>query len=237
MERYQRNIAIKEIGLEGQKKLLSANVLVCGCGGLGSGVISCLASAGIGCLGLVDCDSVELSNFNRQFIHKTDNIGKLKVLSAKERIKDINPDIRVKTYSVQLDSENYKEIVKNYDLIVDCFDSYRSKFLLNEIAVKTNKPLIHGGVTEFRGQVTTIIPHKTACLNCLFPDADLNEKIPQGNVSPVVNLVASIQSLEAIKFILNIDSKLQGHLFIIDALNLDFKSLKINPSKVCSICS
>ncbi len=237
MERYQRNIAIKELGAEGQKKLLDSKVLICGCGGLGSGVISCLASAGAGHIGLVDNDFVELSNLNRQFIHKTDNIGKLKVLSAQDRIHEINPDVNVKVYPVLLDNENYAEIVKDYDFIIDCFDSYKSKFLLNEIAVKTNMPLIHGGVTEFYGQATVIVPHKTPCLNCLFPEADLDEKIPQGNISPVVNLIASIQAAEALKLILDVGNRLEGQLLTVDALNMNFKRLLITRSTTCSLCA
>lgn len=237
MERYLRNIAIKKIGENGQKHINKARVLVCGCGGLGSGVISNLAAAGVGHLGLVDSDVVEISNLNRQFIHKTENIGKLKVLSAKERIQEINPEVTVEIFPHRLDKNNYHNIIKEYDLIVDCFDSYASKFLLNEIAVKENKPLIHGGVSEFNGQITVIVPHKTPCLRCIFPEPDFEAKIPEGNLSPVVNLVAAIEALEALKWILGIPSALQGHLLTIDALYMTFKSLKINSSDQCVLCS
>ncbi len=233
-----RNIAIKEIGADGQKRINNAHVLVCGCGGLGAGVISNLAAAGVGHIGLVDSDVVEISNLNRQFIHKTENTGKLKVLSAKERVQEINPEVCVETFALRLDKNNYHNIIKEYDLIIDCFDSYASKFLLNEIAVKQNKPLIHGGVSEFSGQVTVILPHKTPCLNCLFPEADLEVEIPKGNISPVVNLVASIEALEALKLISGIVSPLQqGHLLTIDALKMSFKLLKINPYDQCELCS
>ena len=230
-----RNIAIKEIGADGQKRINNAHVLVCGCGGLGSGVISNLAAAGVGHIGLVDSDVVEISNLNRQFIHKTENTGKL--LSAKERVQEINPEVCVETFALRLDKNNYHNIIKEYDLIIDCFDSYASKFLLNEITVKQNKPLIHGGVSEFSGQVTVVVPHKTPCLKCLFPEADLETEIPQGNISPVVNLVASIEALEALKLISGIQSPLQGHLLTIDAINMTFKLLKINSSHQCALCS
>ena len=237
MKRYLRNIAIKKIGEAGQERLCKARVLVCGCGGLGSGVILNLAAAGIGAIGLIDSDVLEVSNLNRQFIHNTEDICKLKVLSAKERIQKLNPEVTVETFALRLNENNYQDIVKEYDIIIDCFDSYKSKFLLNEIAVKTNKPLIHGGGSEFCGQVTVIIPHKTPCLRCIFPEPDLEAKIPEGNLSPVVNLIASIEALEAIKLILGIQSPLQGHLLTIDALNLTFKSLKINSSRQCVLCS
>ncbi len=238
MERYLRNIAIKEIGPSGQERICAARVLICGCGGLGAGVISTLAAAGVGHIGLVDNDVIEESNFNRQFIHKTEDIGKLKVLSAKARIKEINPEILVDTFAMRLDETNYRDVVKDYDVIVDCFDSYRSKFLLNEISVKTDKPLVHGGVSEFSGQVTVVVPHKTPCLKCLFPEADLEVEIPKGNISPVVNLVASIEALEALKLISGIVSPLQqGHLLTIDALKMAFRLLKINPSDQCELCS
>ena len=237
MERYLRNIAIKKIGEAGQERLCKARVLVCGCGGLGSGVILNLAAAGIGAIGLIDSDVLEVSNLNRQFIHNTEDIGKLKVLSAKERIQKLNPEVTVETFALRLNENNYQDIVKEYDIIIDCFDSYKSKFLLNEIAVKTNKPLIHGGVSEFCGQVTVIIPHKTPCLRCIFPEPDLETEIPKGNISPVVNLVASIEALEALKLISGIQSPLQGHLLTIDAINMTFKLLKINSSRQCVLCS
>ena len=157
--------------------------------------------------------------------------------SAKERIQEINPEVTVEIFPHRLDKNNYHNIIKEYDLIVDCFDSYASKFLLNEIAVKENKPLIHGGVSEFNGQITVIVPHKTPCLRCIFPEPDFEAKIPEGNLSPVVNLVASIEALEALKWILGIPSALQGHLLTIDALNMTFKSLKINSSDQCVLCS
>ena len=237
MERYSRNIAISEIGEAGQKKINQARVLVCGCGGLGSGVILNLAALGVGHIGLIDNDVVEISNLNRQFIHKSDNVGQLKVLSAQERIIEINPDISIKTFPVRLDELNYNNIVKDYDLLIDCFDSYKSKFLLNEIAVKCNKPLIHGGVSEFGGQVTIIIPHKTPCLRCLFPDANLDEKIPIGNISPVVNLIASIQAVEALKWILNLKGQLKDKLLIVNALDMNFKIVKIMHFSQCPICA
>lgn len=235
-ERYNRNILIEKIGEEGQKKLLSSKILVAGAGGLGSTVLSNLASLGIGTIGIVDNDVLELSNLNRQYIHKLDNLAKPKVNSAKEWIENFNPDIKVQTYQTRLDENNFQEIVKGYDVIVDCFDSYKSKFLLNEIAIKTNTPLIHGGVTEFFGQVTTIVPSKTACLACILPDYDVNAYIVKGVLSPSVSTIASIQSLEAVKILLGIGETLENQILVFDGLTMKFKKIQISNNPNCKVC-
>ena len=228
MQRYSRNILL--IGNQGQTKLLNSRVLICGCGGLGSTVIMNLAGSGVGTIGLIDDDVVEVSNLNRQFIHK--NIGEDKVTSAKKRILEYNPEITVNTYKIRLDENNYQSIVKDYDIIIDCFDSYKSKILLNDIAVETGKTLIHGGVTEYFGQVTVIKP-STPCLRCIFPDIDLGKEVPKGILSPVVSTVASIQSMEAVKQILNTGEPLEGLLLTYNALTNDFKKLKITKNTAC----
>lgn len=228
MQRYSRNILL--IKDAGQTKLLKSKVLICGCGGLGSTVIMNLAGSGVGTIGLIDDDVVEVSNLNRQFIHK--NIGEDKVTSAKKRILEYNPEITVNTYKIRLDQNNYQSIAKDYDVIIDCFDSYKSKFLLNDIAVETGKTLIHGGVTEYFGQVTVIKP-STPCLRCIFPDIDLGKEVPKGILSPVVSTVASIQSMEAVKQILNTGEPLEGLLLTYNALTNDFKKLKITKNTAC----
>ena len=228
MQRYSRNILL--IKDAGQTKLLKSKVLICGCGGLGSTVIMNLAGSGVGTIGLIDDDVVEVSNLNRQFIHK--NIGEDKVTSAKKRILEYNPEITVNTYKIRLDQNNYQSIAKDYDVIIDCFDSYKSKFLLNDIAVETGKTLIHGGVTEYFGQVTVIKP-STPCLRCIFSDIDLEKEVPKGILSPVVSTVASIQSMEAVKQILNTGEPLEGLLLTYNALTNDFKKLKITKNTSC----
>ena len=228
MQRYNRNILL--IGDAGQTKLLNSRVLVCGCGGLGSTVIMNLAGLGIGTIGLVDDDVVEITNLNRQFIHK--NIGEDKVISAKNRILEYNPEISVNTYRIRLDDNNYETIIKDYDLIVDCFDSYESKFLLNDLAVKTGKTLIHGGISEFFGQVTVIKP-STPCLRCIFPDIDTKKDFSKGILSPAVSTIASIEAMEAVKQILNIGEPLENILLTYNALTNDFKKLKITKNTAC----
>lgn len=236
-ERYNRNILIKEIGEEGQKKLFEAKVLVAGAGGLGSTVIANLASAGIGTIGIIDKDVVEITNYNRQYLHKFQNIGKEKVLSAKEWVTSFNPQINVEIYNLELNKDNAKDIIKNYDIIVDCFDSYESKFLLNELAVKNKMPLVHGGITEFSGQVTTIVPQHSACLSCLFPDPDINTYIPKGVISPAVTTIGSIEAMEVLKLILNIGEPLVDKLLTYYALSTDFKKIKLTKNKQCPVCS
>ncbi len=231
-ERYNRNILVPEIGIEGQKKLLNSRVLVCGAGGLGSTVILNLAALGVGNIGIIDNDVVELSNLNRQYIHGLSYLGQEKVESAKERIKEFNKDIKIDTYKVRLNSENYKDIVKNYDIIADCFDSFESKFLLNDISYATGKHFVHAGVTEFRGQVMTVIPKKSACLRCVFPQ-DENEYIVKGVVSPAVTTIASIESMEILKLILNIGNPLINRMLVFDGLKMNFKMLNIERSKNC----
>lgn len=237
MNRYERNISLKEIGLDGQEKLLDSTVLVCGCGGLGSTVIANLASLGIGLIGIVDYDKIDITNLNRQFLHKYSYIGKNKTESVCEWVDGYNPHIKVVPHNIQLSIDNYKGVIKDYDIIVDCFDSYSSKFLLNEIAVKTGKTLVHGGVSEFYGQVTTIIPHKTPCLRCILPDADEKTEIPNGIVSPSVSTIASLQSMEVLKLITGIGKPLAGTLLTCNMLDCSFKKLKITKNSNCPLCS
>lgn len=234
LQRYNRNILVKEINEEGQRKLAQAKILVCGAGGLGSTVLANLASVGIGTVGIVDNDVLELSNLNRQYIHKFDGIGKPKVDSAARWIGEFNPEIKLNTYQTRLDEKNYTEIVKDYDLIMDCFDSFKSKFLLNEIAVKTGKTLIHGGVTEFYGQVTTIVPGKTACLKCILPEE--GGYVVKGVLSPAVSAIASFEAMEAVKVILNIGERLENRLLSYNGLNMQLKTINITKNPNCKLC-
>lgn len=239
-ERYNRNLLIAQVGEEGQKKLSQARILVCGAGGLGSTVLANIASLGIatdksnGQIGIIDNDVLELSNLNRQYIHKYENIGKVKVESAKQWLQEFNPELNIKTYQVRLDENNYQDIVKDYDLIMDCFDSFKSKFLLNKIAVDTGKTLIHGGVTEFFGQATTIIPGKTACLKCILPEE--TGYVVKGVLSPAVTTIASIESMEAVKVILNIGERLENKLLSYNGFDMSFKKINIEKNPNCNLC-
>ena len=237
MDRYNRNKLIKEIGEAGQKKLEQSKVLVCGCGGLGSTVITNLASMGIGTIGIVDFDDIEVSNLNRQYLHSPENIGNKKVLSAANWIKHYNPEIDVRVFDLMLDNKNYKSVTDDFDLIIDCFDSYKSKFLLNEIAIKTEKTLIHGGISEFYGQVTVIKKGETPCLRCILPDAEVDTLFSKGTISPAVSTIASIQSMEAAKNILSTGEPLKNVLLTYNGLSSEFKKLKISKNSDCPLCS
>ena len=234
-ERYNRNILIPQIGEDGQEKLFSAKILVCGAGGLGSTVLANLASVGIGTIGIIDNDTLELSNLNRQYIHKFDALGKSKIESAKKWINEFNPNVNVNTYQIRLDENNYQKIVKDYDFIIDCFDSFESKFLLNRIAIQTGKTLIHGGVTEFFGQVSVIIPSKSACLNCILSEE--TSTIIKGVISPAVSTIASIQAMEAVKIILNIGENLENKLLSYNGLTMEFKTINLIKNPKCVLCS
>jgi len=237
MERYSRNTLIQNIGTEGQKKLLASKVLICGAGGLGSTVIANLASMGIGFIGIIDNDKLELSNLNRQYIHKFANIGVEKTDSAKQWINQYNSEVNVKTYNLRLTEDFDLSILTEYDLIMDCFDSYESKFTLNKLCSQAKKPLIHGGVTEFYGQVMTIIPEKTACLNCLFPNPDPHAYVIKGVVSPSVSLIASLQSMETLKYLLNIGELITDKILSYNALKQEFKQIKFKKNLNCSVCA
>jgi molybdopterin-synthase adenylyltransferase len=236
-QRYNRNILVPDIGIKGQNKLFSSKVLVAGAGGLASTVIANLASLGIGNIGIVDDDKLELSNFNRQYIHTPSNIGKLKVESALEWIKKYNPDIAVETFALRMTEKNSGEIIKKFDIIVDCFDSFESKFMLNRVCVHNKKTLIHGGVTEFYGQVHTVIPGRSACLSCIVPESDGASTTVKGVLSPAVSTIASIQSMEVLKIIIGTGELLTNQLLTYDGKKQEFKKHGVVRNTRCQVCS
>ncbi len=237
MTRYERNLELYGISKESQERLFNSKVLVMGAGGLGSGVIMNLAALGVGQIKLVDGDILEESNFNRQIIHKYKNLGRAKVISAKDWIQDFNPDIKVELDKIKLNELNYFNVVLNYDLIIDCFDSYESKYLLNEIAIRHNKILVHGGVQGFRGQVTTIVPKKTGCLECIMQKPKVFKNEVFASLSPVVNTISSIQALEAMKVITNEGTPLLNKLLVFDGTTSCFKTLNFSKNMACAACS
>ena len=239
MGRYERNILVKEIGEIGQNRLKNARVLICGAGGLGSGVIANLSSLGVGNIGIVDDDKVELSNLNRQYIHKMSTLGQDKVTSAKKFIEDFNPKINVMSYKIRLDKDNARELFASYDIIIDCFDNYYSKFVLSDTVVKTNKILIHGGVGEFYGQVC-VIKKSSACLACFIPElyeCSKDIKVKRGIISPVVSTIASLQTMEALKIILNKGDILYNTMLFYDGLGEHFRKIKIEKKQNSPSCS
>lgn len=236
-KRYQRNLEQDGITKEAQEKLFASRVLVMGAGGLGSGVIMNLAALGVGQIKIIDGDILEESNLNRQIIHKYKNLGRAKVISAKDWVQEFNPDIKVELDKIRINELNYFNIIQGYDIIVDCFDSYESKYMLNEIALRHNKVLIHGGVQGFRGQVTTIVPTKTGCLSCVMQKPQTFKEEIYASISPVVNLISSLQAQEVLKVVTGVGEPLLNKILIFDGLKSEFKILNYAKNMACEVCS
>ena len=243
LNRYSRHIILEEVGAEGQQKLLDASVLIIGTGGLGTPAAQFLAAAGVGTIGLVDADKVEFSNLQRQILHHTKDVGKLKVESAKETIEEMNSDVEVKTYDYYLSSANIKEVIREYDFIIDGTDNFPAKFLINDACVMENKPFSHAGIIKFVGQTMTVVPEddETPCYRCAFPEPPKPGVVPSckeaGVIGVMGGVIGTIQATEAIKYILDIGELLTGKLLTYDALNMDFRKVDLNRNQDCGICS
>ena len=238
-ERYSRHFVLREIGVSGQKKLLSAKVLVIGAGGLGSGALMYLAAAGIGTIGIADYDRVELSNLQRQIIHRTDRIGMTKTQSARQTLEAINPDITVCPYPERITPENIQDIIEPYDFIIDGADRFETKFLINDACVLNRKPYSHAGVVRFGGQTMTYVPGRGPCLRCLLgtvpPNAELCAQV--GVLGAATGILGNIQATEAIKYVLGIGELLVGRLLLVDALSMSMQEVDIGPSNTeCRVC-
>ena len=239
IERFSRQIVLKDIGILGQKKIISAKVLIVGVGGLGSPVAEFLSRAGVGSIGVVDNDKVSVSNLHRQSLYITNNIGKFKVKITKDKIKKINPNIKVKTYKTRLNSSNFKKIINNYDFIVDGSDNFTTKFLLNDLCLKSKKILVTGAISKFDGHVFTFDfkNKKIPCLRCFFQESQISDDLlnceSEGVLGTVAGIVGTIQANEILKKILNIGRGLDGYIFILDLLNLNFRKVKIKKRKNC----
>ncbi len=240
IERYSRQIILPEIGGKGQRKLLNSKVLIIGCGGLGSPVSYYLAAAGVGMIGLVDSDKVELNNLQRQILHFTEDVGIPKVESAKNKLSRLNPDIKINTYNIRLNSTNILEIIKDYDIVVDGSDNFPTRYLVNDACVFTKKPLVHAGILKFDGQATTIIPYEGPCYRCIFPEPPPVGLVPSCQEAGILGVVAGIlgliQANEVIKLILGIGENLVGKLLIFNALESSFRKVKIHRNETCAIC-
>ena len=178
VERYSRHIILKEVGAKGQKKLLNAKVLIIGAGGLGAPAAMYLAAAGVGTIGIADADEVDLSNLQRQIIHATKDVGKAKVLSAKETMEEMNPDVKVNTYRTFVTSENIMELIKDYDFVIDGTDNFPAKFLINDACVMARKPFSHAGIIRFQGQLMTYVPGQGPCYRCVFKNPPPKDAVP-----------------------------------------------------------
>ena len=242
LERYSRHIILKEIGAKGQKKLLDAKVLIIGAGGLGAPAALYLAAAGVGTIGIVDADVVDLSNLQRQVIHTTNDIGKKKVESAAETMRAINPDVQVNTYYDFVSSENILDLIKDYDFILDGTDNFPAKFLINDACVMAKKPLSHAGIIRFKGQLTTILPGEGPCYRCIFKNPPPKDAVPTckqaGVIGAMGGVIGSLQAMEAVKYITGVGDLLVGYLLTYDALKMEFHKIKLPPrGKGCAVCS
>lgn len=241
IERYSRQIILSDIGGKGQEKLLNAKVLIVGAGGLGSPAALYLASAGVGKIGIVDSDKVELNNLQRQILHSTKDVGRDKVESAKDRLSGINHDIEVIPYKLRLTSRNILDIIKDYDIIMDGSDNFPTRYLVNDACVISDKPLSHGGIFRFDGQAMTILPHKSACYRCLFPEPPPPGLVPScqeaGILGAVAGVIGIIQANEVLKYILDIGSLLTGKLLVFNALDSFFRQVKVPKDPNCPVCS
>ena len=239
IERFSRQIILKDIGIIGQKKILSSKVLVVGAGGLGSPVAEFLSRAGVGSIGIVDNDRVSISNLHRQSLYNTSDIGKFKVKIAKVKIKKINPNTKVTIYKIRLNNENFKKIINGYDYIVDGSDNFTTKFLLNDYCLKFKKILVTGAISKFDGHVFTFNfkNKKVPCLRCFFQESDISDNLlnceSEGILGTVAGIVGTIQANEVLKKILNIGTGLDGYIFILDLLHLNFRKVKLKKRKNC----
>jgi len=237
--RYSRHMIMPEIGGTGQRKLLNSSVLVVGAGGLGAPAILYLAAAGVGRIGVVDFDVVDLSNLQRQIIHTTDAIGRPKVESARETVRRINPDVEVVPYNTALSSANALDIIKDYDVVLNGSDNFPTRYLVNDACVFLKKPLVDASVFKFDAQVTVFLPGK-GCYRCLYPAPPPPGAVPNcseaGVFGVVTGLVGAIQATEVIKLILGLGEPLAGRLLLIDTLAMDFRTVKLRRNPNCPVC-
>jgi molybdopterin/thiamine biosynthesis adenylyltransferase/rhodanese-related sulfurtransferase len=240
-DRYSRHLLLPEVGEIGQAKLLASKVLLLGAGGLGSPAALYLAAAGVGTLGLVDADTVDASNLQRQIIHATSRLGTYKVDSAEKAINDLNPDVKVIKFQERVDSSNVDRIFEGFDVIVDGCDNFPTRYLVNDASVFLKKPVVHGSIFRFDGQVTTFSPHTGGpCYRCLYPEPPPPHLAPSCQEAGVLGIlpgvVGVIQATEAIKLILGKGNPLIGRLLTYDSLRMKFGELKLRRDKTCPVC-
>src|ERR1700750_1419490 len=240
-ERYSRHLLVPEIGLEGQTKLLDAKVLLLGAGGLGSPTALYLAAAGVGTLGVVDDDVVDLSNLQRQVIHTTDRIGVPKVDSAEEAIRAITPDVHVVKYKTRLDASNIMEIIDGYDVVVDGVDNFPTRYLLNDASVRLDIPVVSASILGFDGQLSVFKPHDGPCYRCLYPVPPPAELAPSCGANGVLGVLPGtmglLQATEVVKLVIGAGEPLVGRLLLYEALGATFTELKVRRDPECPICS
>ena len=239
VRRYSRHIIMPQVGSAGQRRLLDSRVLIIGAGGLGSPVAIYLALAGIGTLGIVDYDVVDVTNLQRQILHHDADIGRSKVESARETLLAYNPDLNVATYEEPITSENAMEMMAGFDVVVSGADNFAARYLINDAAYLSGKPLVDGSILMFDGRATTYMPGK-GCYRCVFPDPPPPGEVPNcseaGVLGMLPGMVGSIQAAETVKLILGTGEPLVGRLLLIDALDMDFREVKVRQDPDCPLC-
>lgn len=239
-DRYARHLILSDVGEEGQLKLLDAKVLSIGAGGLGSPALLYLAAAGVGTIGIVDSDRVDASNLQRQVIHDTERIGELKTESARQTLTKLNPDVTVNVHNVRMDESNVRELISDYDLIVDGSDNFDTRYVLNDAAVELRKPVVHGSIFRFEGMVSTFIPFEGPCYRCLYPEApppDLAPNCSEAGVLGVLpGIVGCLQANDALKLIIGYGEPLAGRLLVFDAQATTFSEVKVRRDPRCPAC-
>jgi len=240
IQRYSRHIILKEVGGKGQQKLLDGKVLIIGAGGLGAPTALYLAAAGVGMIGIADADVVDITNLQRQVIHFTPDIGKPKVVSAAEKMRAINPDVKVNTYQTWVTASNIANLIADYDFVIDGTDNFAAKFLINDACVLGDKPYSHGGILRFDGQTLTIKPRVSACYRCVFPKPPPKDAIPTcsqaGVIGVLPGVLGTIQATEAVKFLLGKGDLLTDRLLTYNALRMKFREVQIKRNTGCPVC-
>src|SRR5512135_1393139 len=239
--RYSRHILLPEIGIEGQEKLLAAHALVIGAGGLGSPAAMYLAASGVGTLTLCDGDTVDLTNLQRQLLHRTSSIGQAKVLSAQDTLMEINPEVKVIALPRRADEQQLRGLVAQADVVLDCSDNFDTRYALNRVCLQLNKPLISGAATRFDGQISIFDfrSNLSPCYNCLYPEhheAEETRCAVMGVFAPLVGVIGAMQAAEALKLLLGTGIPLSGRLLIMDALNMEVRSAKLAKDAACAVC-
>ena len=239
VQRYSRHLIMPNVGSAGQRALVGAKVLVVGAGGLGSPVSLYLALAGVGTIGIVDFDTVDVSNLQRQILHTDADVGRRKVISAKETLEAHNPEVNVITHEEPINADNAMDIIPNYDIVVNGADNFATRYLVNDAAYLAGKPLVDGAILVFDGQAATYLPGK-GCYRCLFPDPPPPGEVPNcaeaGVIGALPGLVGSIQALETIKIAMGIGETLSGRMLIIDVLTMEFREIKVRRNPDCKLC-
>ncbi len=240
LQRYNRHIILSEFGIEGQQKVANAKILVIGSGGLGSPAILYLAAAGVGTLGIADGDVVDLSNLQRQIIHTTPGLNTSKVLSAKERIRVLNPDVKLELIEEFISAKNIMHTIADYDFVIDGTDNFSSKFLINDACVLSQKPFVHGGILRFQGQLMSVIPSQTACYRCIFNEPPPEGSVPScsdaGVLGTVPGVLGTMQATECIKFVIGQGTMMTNRLLVYDALHATFSPITVKKNSKCPVC-